>query len=138
MIHVIGPRLLVELPPRETECVTDSGIILTKDPDVHTPTRGIVVQLGDKRGTCDLDDVRSDIHTWFVEHPGEQNVLYIRDALDKLLMRQAEAPFDVQVGEMVVFPASAGEHVELDGIEYVILHEAEVIGVVEPEQSEAA
>lgn len=138
MIHVIGPRLLVELPPRETERVTDSGIILTKDPDVRLPTRGIVVQLGDKRGTCDLDDVRSDVHTWFIEHPDEANVLYIRNEVDRVLMAMQPAGFEVQIGELVLFPSSAGEHVEYRGIEYVILHESEIIGVVEPEQKEAA
>lgn len=138
MIHVIGPRLLVELPPREAETVTASGIILTRDPDVRAPTRGIVVRIGDKRNTCDVDDVRAEVHTWFLDHPEESNVLYVRHELDRLLMKLAPAKFDVEVGEMVLFPASAGERVELDGIEYVILHESEVIAVVEPEAREAA
>lgn len=142
MIRVIGDRVLVALAPPPPEKVTESGIILVKDPDRYKlPSQGIVTQLGQKSNTCDLDEVRSEVHTWFVEHaePGSTglNAQQADDAIDRVLMAMAPAAFDVAVGDCVLFSPGAGEEFHEDGIDYVVLSESEVIGIVEP-KSEAA
>lgn len=147
MIRVIGDRVLVLLPPPDGDIVTASGLVLMRDPDLaRLPTRGIVLQLGEKSNTCDLDDVRSEIHTWFVE----RYTLYVDvpvdpaalmrltgDAVDRILMDMQPSAFDVAVGDCVLFSAGAGEQFRQDGKDYVVLREDEIIGVVQP-KSEAA
>jgi co-chaperonin GroES (HSP10) len=152
MIRLIGDRVLVALPPKEhqqdettgytyQESKTKSGVILVAKPadtfNLEIATRGIVVQLGHKSNTCDLDEVRSEIHTWFVECP--EDIVTIRqcgDTVDTLLMKMQPAPFAVDVGQMVIFPPTAGESFSEDGIDYVILREDDVLAVVEPLQKE--
>lgn len=143
MIRVLGDRVLVLLPPHE-EKVSPSGIVLVTDPDrMYTPTRGIVVQLGEKSNTCDLDDVRADVHTWFLnvgETPIEEwggGMALIRDSVDRVLMQLLPAAFDVQVGDCVLFGSGDGEQFHDDGRDYVVIRESEIIGIVEP-KSEAA
>lgn len=129
MIRVRGDRVLVALPPAEPEHVTASGLILVRDPDLaKLPTRGIVVQVGEKTGTVDLDDVLACVMD---DDIGIGSNLDREDVYDAL-KRLAPAPFDVQVNDCVLFPLAAGEEVEIDGVTYVILHEAEILGVVEP------
>lgn len=141
MIRVLGDRVLVLLPPHE-EKVSPSGIVLVTDPDrMYTPTRGIVVQLGEKANTCDLDDVRSDVHTWFLQNLPTflQRFAWetIGDHVDRVLMEFLPAPFDVQVGDCVLFGSGDGEQFHEDGHDYVVIRESEIIGIVEP-KSEAA
>lgn len=137
MIRVIGDRVLVLLPEVQTEVVTPSGIVLMKDPDLKKlPSQGIVIQLGEKSNTCDLDEVRSEVHTWFVEHNGHHMIAvpWADDQVDRLLMQMAPAPFDVSVGDMVIFSTGAGEQFRQDGKDYVVLREDDVIGVLEPKE----
>lgn len=132
MIRVRGDRVLVALPPAVDEIVSAGGIVLVKDPDrFQTPTRGLVVQVGEKRGTVDLDEVLA-------------LVLSVRDGKRSMwlalenLADMKPAPFEVQVHDCVLFSTGAGEEIEDDGIRYVILHEHEILGVVEPLSNEAA
>jgi co-chaperonin GroES (HSP10) len=157
-IRVLGDRVLVLLPPEDTEQdattgyayrpkdTTESGLILAQSPHSYDPdgqTRGIVAKLGDKGRVVDRDDVRRDVHEWFLE--AEDNFAmvegfradtvdwrFLRDQVDNVLMKMAPAPFEVQVGDCVLFSASDGERVDYDGQRYVILREAELLGVVEP------
>jgi co-chaperonin GroES (HSP10) len=131
MIRVIGDRVLVALPPPEPETTTDSGLVLVKDPDLKTQTRGLVMRLGDKSGTVSLDAVCQRITEECQEARQAKDVIA---ALRKL----PPAPFDVEVGDCVLFAASAGDAFEYDGVSYVILHEADIIGVLQPLASEAA
>lgn len=129
MISVIGDRLLVQLPADDNQTVSPGGIVLVKDPDrFHTPTRGIVVQLGEKADAVSLDDVLSLVDELCQERSFSEGELRIG------LGAMRSAPFDVQLGDCVLFPVSAGEAVVMDGIEYCILHERDVIGVVEPQE----
>lgn len=130
MIRVFGDRVLVALPPSEPEKVTESGIVLVRDPDAKkTPSRGIVVQLGEKSGTVELDEVMA------IVGEAETNVLLrLRPAIENL----GPAPFEVQVGDCVIFPPSSGEEFTEGEIDYVILREAEILGVVEPKEEVAA
>lgn len=136
MIRVLGDRVLVALPPEPDEITTDSGLVLVKDPDIlRTPTRGLVVGLGHKANTCDLDDARAECNEWFIEHARDwftQDVLPhdVRDAVDRILMKLQPAGFEVQIGDCVIFPPHAGEQFEQGGIDYVVLHESELIGIV--------
>jgi co-chaperonin GroES (HSP10) len=155
MIRVLGARVLVALPVKEHQQeastgytyqsgqTTASGLILAKPADVYNvelATRGIVMQVGDKRGLVDLDDVRAEINEFFlsdVEYGASTQA--VRIAVDRLLMKMAPAGFDVEVGDCVVFPASAGEQFTYeDGINYVLLHEEDIIGVIDPLKEAAA
>lgn len=154
MMRLIGDKVLVALQPREhvqddvtgysykPGDVTPAGLILATRADSYDPdasTRGIVMQLGEKRGLVDIYDVRNEVHTVFSEYMQGQGV-YARelgDEVDRLLMKMAPAPFDVQVGEVVVFPSNAGSAFEHEGIRYVILTEEDIAGVLEPVNQEA-
>lgn len=123
MIRVLGDRVLVLVPPSEPETITASGIILTKDPDLRKiPTRGFVVELGEKTNSCDIDEVISLLEEYRVGHH------LLLDAIKAL----GPAPFDVAVGDCVIFAPGDGEEVELDGQTYVILSEYEILGVLDP------
>ncbi len=99
-VRVLGDRVLVAVEPFTTEVTTPGGIILTKDPDLaKTPTRGIVVQLGEQAHT---------------------------------------RPYEVQVGDCVLFSAFVGEAVQDGALEYVILREADILAVVDPLKKETA
>lgn len=156
MMRLIGDKVLVALQPKQhvqddvtgysykPGDVTASGLILATRADSYDPeasTRGIVMQLGEKRGLVDLDDVRSEVHTYFVEcrEAGslEMSTRDADDDVDRILMKMAPAPFDVQVGDVVIFSSSAGSAFEHDGIRYVILTEEDISGVLEPVKSEA-
>lgn len=141
-MRVLGDRVLVLLEATPPDVVTDSGIVLMRDPDYRkVPTRGIVAQLGAKAGTCDLDAARSMLRSWFdndsfkyLHHVVSDcdAVEDIRNEVDRLLKKMAPAPFDVAVGDCIIFSPGDGEEVELDGSSYVILREGEILGVVEP------
>lgn len=138
MMTVFGDRVLVALPPREDEIVSAGGIVLVKDHDrFYTPTRGTVVALGEKTGTVDLDDVVMAL----VDCGCDSDASCKQDGYQRLLIDAVRAlypaRFDVECGDMVIFPRSAGEQIHDDGIEYVILRESEIIGVVEPKESAA-
>jgi co-chaperonin GroES (HSP10) len=148
MIRILGDRVLVLLPKAETEITTVSGLVLIKDPDAaRVPSRGIVLQLGEKRGTVDLDRVRAAVRTWFTD---ESTRVFLATpvhrsldetlgaALDQVLQQLQPAPFDVQVGACVIFSAGAGEEFRQDGLDYVVLREGEILGIVEPIEKEAA
>lgn len=129
MMRVLGDRVLVALPPEPEERTTESGIVLIRDPDIlRTPTQGIVVALGEKSGTVDLDELRAA-----VAEALDQGFDWVtRDALTRLIASLAPAGFDVAVGDCVCFDVSAGDEFEDHGVRYVVLREAEIIGVVTP------
>ena len=147
MMRVLGDRVLVALPPREEaqdeatgyaylpQQTTESGLILARPANsyqVERASRGIVMQVGEKRDTTTLDDVRNLINElWSLDDHTPRRTC---DA-DELLMNLHNlkpAPFAVSVGDCVLFPPSAGELVHQDGIDYVILRESEILGIVEP------
>lgn len=145
MIRVLHDRVLVALPPKaheqesatgytyQSNAQTASGIILAKPADVYNAeiaTRGIVVQVGEKTGMVDLDEVLAVIDELDTATAAED----VRRAMKAL----APAPFDVSVGDCVLFSASSGDQIEDGGIHYVILHEHEILGVVEPLNTEEA
>src|SRR5438874_12596471 len=111
MIRVLHDRVLVALPPKEheQEAVTGytyqqgetraSGIILARPADVYNveiATRGIVVAVGEKSNTVDLDDVRAEVNEVFRAFLEGDYVSRLRDDVDRALMRMAPAPFDVE------------------------------------------
>ena len=124
MIQLRGDRVLVALPPAPEQVTTASGIVLVRDPDrAKVPTQGIVVQLGEKSGTVSLDDLVALLN----EHC-ECGAMELVAAIKSL----GPAPFDVQVGDCVLFPLAAGDELELDHVTYVILRESDILGVVDP------
>lgn len=150
MIRVLGDRVLVVLPPKphEQEDTTGytyqnagsaGGIILAKPADtfnVELQTRGMVLQLGEKRNVVDLDEVRSEVWTYLLECEATPNTApEERQELDRRLMKMQPPPFDVQVGDCVLFAPTAGEALHKDGVDYLILNESDILGVVEPERT---
>lgn len=125
MIRVLGDRVLVLLPPQEPETTTDSGLVLIKDPELRTSTRGIVAQLGEKTHAVDLDAVCDRITDVCQE---ARKVAEVIAAVRTL----APAAFEVAVGDCVIFPPSAGDLIEHEGHRYVILHESEIHGILQP------
>lgn len=141
MIRVMGDRVLVALPPEPDEIVRPSGLVLVKDPDRKTtPTQGIVVALGEKSGTVRLDDARATVSAFLLDlfQFAPPVTRPVHDAVDRELSEMAPAPFDVAVNDCVLFSRASGEEIEDDGIRYVILHEQEILGVVEPLQKVSA
>lgn len=138
MMHLLGSRVMVAVPPQPAETTSQGGLVLLAALDrFYTPTRGIVVQLGRKSHTCDLHEVRAAVRTW-CEDRALQRVGAAGTDIDRRLRQMAPAAFDVQIGDCVIFSASAGQQVSLEGTEYVILDEREIIGVVEPQKVAAA
>lgn len=129
MIKILGDRVLVLLEPRPPDVVTESGIVLMRDPDARqVPTRGIVAQLGAKRTQVELADVKAALFE--MTYSGGILDSQWRD-VEEVLDALRPAPFDVAVGDCVIFAPGDGEEVEFDGQTYVILREAEILGVVE-------
>jgi co-chaperonin GroES (HSP10) len=145
---LIGDRVLVALPPKDEttathqlkyeadftyrqEQVTESGLIVAAQVESYSPesaTRGIVVQLGEKKGTVDLDDVIDILESPPADEYDATDALMTVTAMVRALK---PAPFDVAVGDCVIFAPSAGEQFEQDDIQYVILREADVLGVLD-------
>jgi chaperonin GroES len=46
-------------------------------------------------------------------------------------------PLDVKVGDRVLFGKYSGNEIKLDGVEYLIMREDEVLGVIEGESAKA-
>jgi co-chaperonin GroES (HSP10) len=159
MIRVLHDRVLVALPPKEHEQdaatgytfqagpTTASGLLLAKPADafnIEIATRGIVVAVGEKSNTVDLDEVRAAVNDFFLAEAavnadtmyGPSDMKEIAADVDRLLMGMQPAPFDVEPGDLVLFPPSAGDEITEGGLSYVILHESEIIGVVDdPKES---
>lgn len=156
MITVLGDRVLVALPPKVHESdettgytyqagpTTPSGLIVAKPADVYNvdlATRGLVLQVGEKHAQVDVDEVRDVVTATIADrfnpahhHPADEVGHAILEALDAL----EPAPFSVAVGDCVLFPATAGDQIEVDGVPYVILHESDLLAIVDPHPPEAA
>src|SRR5690606_17422979 len=63
------------------------------------------------------------------EKPQEGKVVAVGSG--KLLQNGERAPVSVKVGERVLFPTYAGTEVKIDGTEYLIMNENEILAVVE-------
>ncbi len=136
MIKVLGDRVLVVLAPREHETTTASGLVIMKDPDLRTETQGIVVALGEKSNTVDVEDVFQMVHEMRYSGPDSDvnplmTMLPFHEVL-AALRKLRPAPFDVAVGDCVLFARGVGELIEDFDIRYLILHEYEIFGVIEP------
>jgi len=88
------------------------------------------VQVGTKSGAVNLDDVMAVLD----ELQTATRTAEVRAAMRRL----GPASFDVSIGDCVLFPLSAGEEVRYEGVDYVILNESEVLGVVDPLPKDAA
>lgn len=143
MMKVLGDRVLVLLPPiqvtQEDETgysyqgeLRPSGIILAKPADAYredVATRGIVVQLGEKLGDVLLEDAMSAV----ADCGADGADMTALEALGRL----APAPFEVEVGDCVLFPPSVGEQLDIDCLSYKILRESDLIGILQPTGKEA-
>ena len=63
------------------------------------------------------------------EKPQEGKVVAVGSG--KLLQNGERAPVSVKVGDRVLFPTYAGTEVKIDGTEYLIMNENEILAVVE-------
>ena len=143
MIRVVGDRVLVVLPPKETsqedatgysyqtETVSTGGIVLAKPVDAYNieiATRGMVLQVGQKRGTVDVDAAVAVVQEFGGDAAGAV----------RAIRRLGPAPFDVAVGDCVLFAPGVGEQIDQDGVSYVILHEDHILARVEPLEAAVA
>lgn len=160
-LRLLGDRVLVALPPKaETQDPitgytvqaveqTASGLLLAKPTDmynVETATRGIVVQLGEKSRQVDLDEALAlfpDSASLAAVKAGRASAAKVEylspEAVREELSTLAPAPFDVELGDCVVFAPSAGEPLVEEGsdVAYVILRESDIIGVLTPKEKVA-
>lgn len=142
MLRLLGDRVLVILPPRaesreaatgysyQTDEITASGIVLAKPADAYDltiATRGIVAQVGTRKGLVDVDEAVGIVQEYGADVAGSV----------RALRRRAPAPFDVQVGDCVVFPPGAGEQIDLGGQSYVILRSEDVLARLDPKEQAA-
>lgn len=149
MMRVLGDKVLVALPPLESEReesigydyravkTTESGVILAHRGDSYSEeasTRGIVMQLGEKPDQVDREAVLSLIG----EAPFRNGPFVCPADLRAEVTALSPAPFDVAVGDCVLFAPSAGNAFEHDGINYVLLREDELLAVLEPQKVDAA
>jgi chaperonin GroES len=63
------------------------------------------------------------------EKPQEGEVIAVGSG--KLLETGQRVPIDLKVGDKVLFSKYAGNEVKIDDIEYLIMREADVLGVIE-------
>lgn len=138
MIKVLGDRVLVALPPAPDNITTKDGLILVRDPDAaKTPTQGIVMALGEKSGTVEIAKVFHavvDINCeWtFEKITNQEHLRLYKRALIEAIGAMRPAPFEVELGDCVLFSRGAGDQFSEDGVDYVVLYEAELLGICEP------
>lgn len=160
-VKLLGDRVLVALPPVETTQdettgftvqgleQSAGGIFLAKPTDeynVEVATRGLVVQLGSREGVVTVEDVIEMFTDLAFEAAFEagngydRNGQYVvcdhKELVANMSLRRP-APFDVQVGDCVIFTPSAGDQITIGEITYVILREADILGVVAPTEAAA-
>lgn len=63
------------------------------------------------------------------EKPQEGEVIAVGPG--RLLDNGTRVPIDLKVGDRVLFSKYAGNEVKLDDIEYMIMREADILGVIE-------
>lgn len=137
-IRLLGPKVLVALEPKGTEVEastgmnyhdkgrTESGIILAQPTDMYDAeehSRGMVMALGQKTQTLALDAVRTLV----------KQSMDFGDLLRRL-DRLEPQPFDVEIGDVVLFSPAAGVSLgeQDDGLTYVVLNEKDVQMVIQP------
>ncbi|MGC8793168.1 MAG: co-chaperone GroES [Bryobacteraceae bacterium] len=69
------------------------------------------------------------------EKPQEGEVIAV--GRGKRLENGTLVPLDVKVGDRVLFGKYSGNEIKLDGVEYLIMREDEVLGVIEGEPAKA-
>jgi chaperonin GroES len=70
------------------------------------------------------------------EKPQEGKVIAVGNG--KLLESGSRTPIDIKAGDRVLFGKYAGTEVKLDGEEYLILREDDVLGVIEEAKGKGA
>lgn len=63
------------------------------------------------------------------EKPQEGEIIAVGNG--RLLDNGTKVPLDLKVGDKILFSKYAGNEVKLDGVEYLIMREADVLGVIE-------
>ena len=63
------------------------------------------------------------------EKPQEGEVIAVGNG--RLLDNGTRVAIDLKVGDKILFSKYAGNEVKLDGVEYLIMREADVLGVIE-------
>ena len=63
------------------------------------------------------------------EKPQEAEVVAVGSG--RILDNGSRVPIDLKVGDRVLFSKYAGNEVKIDGVEYLIMRDADVLGVIE-------
>ena len=113
----LGDRILIRPDKQPTQ--TASGLVLLeKDTPEHS---GVVMSVG----ACEHPDAAQMRESAeFLEDLGHEDIA-------RLLRRAAGHEASVDVGDHVLFTASAGQELTVDGVRYILMRDAEILAVVE-------
>lgn len=130
-VVMFGDRILVRPDPKiET---TEGGlvipdVVLADNPNFYTMT-GRVLKLG--------DGMREDVYRCNNAQCGRESRRQVNErcptcgATQRLLRAEGVRPFDVQVGDRVLFNRFAGKEIEAERENLLIMREIEVLGVLD-------
>ena len=139
-LRVLGDRVLVKPDINANAPETlDSGVIVAKslasavtgsDP-IPVPHRGTVIAVGNPTHPKQayIEQIASIIHDIGAWNAATGESVSIPQLLRDLVRREPCCA----VGDDVLFASDAGQEITLDGEMYILLHESDLLAVVEPE-----
>ena len=141
MLRPLSSRLIIKPEPAETQ--SQGGIIFPETHGKPPAMTGEVVGMG--RGPASAQRVREATIARCVRIVNEQAEQTcpkaLQDAIvDALARYAAEVPDDSEVreGDYVCFAYTAGHNMQLDGEAFIVIDEADVQAVWQPEKESAA
>ncbi len=139
-LRPLGSRVIIRPTPPET--VSEGGIVFADNAGVTPAMTGTVVSVG--RGPASAQRLRQTvidrcraILSQAVDVCEDDS----RAALDRRLRAYAEAVdalSEVQIGDFVAFPYTAGTNMTVDGQPYVVIEEADLQAVWTPDEKASA
>jgi chaperonin GroES len=117
----------VLIAPHKNPDVSTSGLLHLPEnrTDQYLEMQGTVVAVGTKSDAVSLDAVEAIV---LEADSCADSYKYIVEALKAL----RSAPFDVQVGDDVLFSWTVGQEITIDDVKYLLLREEDILAVLEP------
>lgn len=125
----LGDRVLIR--PEPPSDISEGGIHLV---EARKPDEcGQVVAVGEKHGRIDLDDALASIDSIDIGPCGSCAEPIERADIVAALKALRPAPFDVKVGDTVLFSWAAGQEITVDDgkATYLLMRESDLLAVVE-------
>lgn len=116
----LGDRVVVK--PELVEEITKGGIIIpdTVGQASQAPTTGTIIAVGPGR--------YADIHNT------ESYEMVDNETGKTTILSQAQPiPMSVKVDDVVMWTKFAGSNITIEGIDCVIMHESDLIGIIDPD-----